>query len=154
MGNIECAALVQLWLSLRTRATLVPHWAGSCTGGLSRLSQGGVDVISLDTFLSERATLETFKRASQLKTHVPIIFLSGCNLEQLARQLMRIVCPGIRRLQGRLARAKAIQDAGVESRLAADGALDSTLPAQNVCHATPHEEIAQSSCDGCVGHQP
>jgi pilus assembly protein CpaE len=85
----DYAALVQQWLSLITDINFVLHWTDSLAAGLSRLKQGGVDVILLDLGLPDSNGVETFTRTKLKASGVPVILLSGDSSERLALQLVQ-----------------------------------------------------------------
>jgi DNA-binding response OmpR family regulator len=88
--NPEFAALVQQWLSRRIDDAFLLEWVDSLRAGLSRLNNGGIDVILLDLGLSDSGGIETFTRIKAQAPNVPVILLSGDNSEQLALRLVRV----------------------------------------------------------------
>jgi serine phosphatase RsbU (regulator of sigma subunit) len=54
------------------------------TAGLTRLAEGGVDVVLLDLSLPDSQGLETFLRLHALAPRVPVVLLSGLDDETLA----------------------------------------------------------------------
>jgi len=58
--------------------------AGSLAEGLSRLKEGGIDVILLDLSLPDSSGMETFGKVKAQAREIPIIVLSGIDDETLA----------------------------------------------------------------------
>jgi len=85
----DYAALVQQWLSVKTSAAFVLHWADSLQSGLDRLKQGGVDAILLDLDLPDSSGIGTFTRTKRQAAGVPVILLTGDSGEQFALQLVQ-----------------------------------------------------------------
>jgi DNA-binding response OmpR family regulator len=82
-------ALVQQWLSEGTERTFALRWTDSLEAGLSRLKQGGVDLILLDLGLPDSGGLETFTKVKERAAGIPLIVLRGDNTEQLALHLVQ-----------------------------------------------------------------
>jgi DNA-binding NarL/FixJ family response regulator len=53
------------------------------------LSRGGIDVVLLDLFLPDSSGIETFVRAHDHSPEVPIVMLTGVDVESVAIDAMR-----------------------------------------------------------------
>jgi pilus assembly protein CpaE len=84
--SADYAALVQQWLSVRTDITYIVKRSESLRAGLTRLREGGIDVVLLDLGLPDSEGLETFTKIKRDASGVPVILLSADHSEQLALQ--------------------------------------------------------------------
>ena len=87
--SADYAELVQRWLSPRGETVIALNWADSLASGLSRLGQGGVDVILLDLGLPDSSGLETFTRTRGGGPEIPVIILSEGDSESLALETIK-----------------------------------------------------------------
>lgn len=66
---------------VRAGAGIDVEWAGELSQALSRLSQGGIDVVLLDLDLPDSKGTVTFERTYAFATDVPIIVLTDTSDE-------------------------------------------------------------------------
>jgi pilus assembly protein CpaE len=86
----QFAQLVQHWLAnMPGGASFVLNWTDSLADGMSRLDQGGVDVILLDLGLPDCSGMETFIQARERALKTPIVILSSADSESLALQMIQ-----------------------------------------------------------------
>ncbi|MDA1315645.1 MAG: response regulator [Acidobacteria bacterium] len=86
----DYASLVQRWLVGDPDQTeFVLHWADSLAAGLTRLEQGGVDLILLDLGLPDSGGLETWLSIREKAIGLPTIILSGDDDGALALQAIQ-----------------------------------------------------------------
>ena len=88
--NPEYANLVQHWLTNACQEVeFVLNWTDSLQAGLSRLQQGGIDVILLDLGLPDANGMETLLQTKARATKTPILILSSADSESLALQMIQ-----------------------------------------------------------------
>jgi Flp pilus assembly CpaE family ATPase len=83
----DYAALVQRWLSKLPEFLL--HWTESLTPALTRLDQGGVDLILMDLGLPDSQDFKTFAAVRAKAPDLPIVILSGRDDERLALETIQ-----------------------------------------------------------------
>ena len=81
--------LVREMLSGPEQGTFLLTHAGRLEQGLERLRQGGVDVVLLDLCLPDSTGYETFRKAQQVASNVPIILMTNLDDEELAVKAVR-----------------------------------------------------------------
>jgi Flp pilus assembly CpaE family ATPase len=86
----DYAALVQRWLSPDTKAPeFVLNWTDSLAAALTRLDQGGVDLILMDLGLPDSKDFKTFASVRAKAPDLPIVILSGGDDEALALETIQ-----------------------------------------------------------------
>lgn len=87
--SADYAALVQQWLSASEEGAFLLNWTDSLSAGLSRLIQGGVDVVLLDLGLRDSDGAETYLATRSHAPGVPVIILSAADSESLALRMIQ-----------------------------------------------------------------
>jgi Flp pilus assembly CpaE family ATPase len=87
--SVEYAELVRRWLSPQDDMEFVVHRTDSLCAGLSRLDAGDIDAILLDLGLPDSRGIETFTTAKMHAGGIPILILSGSDMESVALQTIQ-----------------------------------------------------------------
>lgn len=65
------------WLTSRAEVSIRVHWAQCLEAALTRLSQGGIDLVLLDLNLPDTQGLDTFERLRRGAADLPVVVLTG-----------------------------------------------------------------------------
>lgn len=74
-GNTDDAKVIESTLATATDGPFITEWVRDLADGISRLSQGGVDIVLIDLFLENSKGIETFDALFRLIPSIPIIAL-------------------------------------------------------------------------------
>ena len=76
--DADYASLVLAWLSASTdKQTFSVQWTDSLAAALSRLQQGGIDLVLMDLGLPDSKGVSTFNAVQNLAKEIPIVILTS-----------------------------------------------------------------------------